>query len=67
MFARVRMKIKMQRQNLLLIVKSVKRKDIRHMNVGPESQRYPNLKDTAITIKSMDIEHLNADPRLHGN
>ena len=35
------------------------------MNVGPKSQRHPNLKDTTTTIRSMDIEHLNADPSLH--
>ena len=37
------------------------------MNVGLESQRYQNLKDTITIVKSMDIEHLNADPRLHGH
>ena len=37
------------------------------MNVGPEPQRYPNLKDTTTTARSMDIEHLNADLRLHGH
>ena len=37
------------------------------MNARLESQRYPNLKDTTTTIKSMDIENLNADPSLHGN
>ena len=55
MFVGVRIQIKMQS------------KDIRHMNVGLESQRYPNLKENSTTIRSMDIEHLNADPSLHGH
>ena len=42
-----------------------KRKDIKHMNVGLEPQRYPNLKDTATTTRSMDIEHLSEDLSLH--
>ena len=37
------------------------------MNVGPESKRYPNLKDIYTTIRSMDIEHLNANLGLHGH
>ena len=37
------------------------------MNVRPESQRHQNLKDTVTTVKSIDIEHLNADPSLHGH
>ena len=37
------------------------------MNVGLESQRYQNLKDTDTTIRSMDIEHLNAEPNPHGH
>ena len=28
---------------------------------------YQNLKDIATIIKSMDIEHLSADPSLHGH
>ena len=46
-----------------LILKSY----IRQMNVGPKSQRYSNLKDTAKTIRSMDIENLNVDPCLLGH
>ena len=56
---------RIQRQNPWPTIKNERSKDIRHMNVGLESQRHPNLKHTAITIRSMDTEHLNADPRLH--
>ena len=59
--------VRMQSQNPWLTVKSAISKDIRHMNVGPESRRYPNLKDTTTTVRSMDIEHLNANPSLHGH
>ena len=37
------------------------------MNARPESQRHQNLKDIATTVKSMDIDHLNVDPSLHGH
>ena len=37
------------------------------MTVGLESQRHLNLKDIDTPIKSMDIEHLNVDPSLHGH
>ena len=37
------------------------------MNARPERQMYLNLKDTTTTIKSMDIENLNADPSMHGH
>ena len=53
------MQIRMQSQNPWLTTKNAIRKDIRHMNVGLEQQRYQNLKDIATTVKSMDIEHLN--------
>ena len=67
MFVGVRMLIRMQSQNPWLIVKSAISKDIGHMNVEPEPQRYLNLKDIAITVRSMDIEHLNIDLSLHGH
>ena len=37
------------------------------MNVGLESQRHPNLKDTTTIVRSMDIEPLNVDPSPHGH
>ena len=37
------------------------------MNARLESQRHQNLKDTIINFRIMDIEHLNADPSLHGH
>ena len=61
------MQMRMQRQNPWHTIKSARRKDIKHMNVGRKSQRHQNLKDTIITVRSMDIEHLNVDPRLHGH
>ena len=56
MFVGARMLIRMQSQSLWLIVTSATNKDIRHMNVGLEPQKYLNLKDTTTTIRSMDIE-----------
>ena len=67
MFVGVRMQIKMQSQNPWLNVKSAKTKDIKQMNAGPKLQNYPNLKDIATTVRSMEIEHLNVDPSLHGH
>ena len=67
MFVGVRMQIKMQRQNPWLTVKSVIRKNIRHMNVGPEPQRYLNLKDTTRTTRRMDIEIFIVDLCLRGH
>ena len=64
MFVGVRMQIRIQRHYPWLTVKSAKSKDIRHMNVGPKSQRHLNLKDTTIAI---NVEHLNADPSLQGH
>ena len=52
-------------QILWLTITSVTNKDIKHMNVGLEPQRYLNLKDTTTTTRSMDIEHLNVDLSLH--
>ena len=57
----VRMQIRMQSQNPWLTVKSAISKDIRHINIGLEAQRYLNLKDTTTTTRSMDIEHLSVD------
>ena len=34
------------------------------MNVGLKPSGHQELKVTAITIRSMDVEHLNADPSL---
>ena len=63
----VRMLIRMQSQNPWLTVKNAINKDIRHMNVGLEPQRYLNLKDIATNTRSMDIEHLNVDLSLLGH
>ena len=63
----VRMLIRMQSQNPWFTIKSAISKDIRHMNVGLEPQRYQNLKDIATITKSMDTKHLNADLSLHGH
>ena len=67
MFVGARMLIKMQSQSLWLIVTSATNKVIKHMNARLEPQMYLNLKDTAITIRSMDIETLNVDPSPHGH
>ena len=67
MFVESTMLIRMQSQSLWLTVTSATNKVIRHMNVGLEPQMYLNLKDTATTIKSMDIEHLNVDLSLLGH
>ena len=61
MFARARMLIKMKSQSLWLTATSATNKVIKHMNVGPEPQMYLNLKETTTTVKSMDIEPLNAN------
>ena len=37
------------------------------MNARLEPQMYLNLKDTATTIRSMDIENLNVDLSQHGH
>ena len=66
-FVGARMLIRMQRQSLWLTITSATNKAIRHMNVGPEPQVYLNLKDTATTIKSMDIGPLSANPSPHAH
>ena len=67
MFVEVRMLIKIQSQNLWLIVTSATNKVIRHMDARLEPQMYQNLKDTNTTIRSIDIEHLSTDLSLHGH
>ena len=67
MFAEARKQMTMQRQSSWHIVKNARSKDIRLKNVGAKSKGHQNLKDTITTVKSMDIENLNADPRLHGH
>ena len=67
MFARARKQMTMQRLSSWHIVKNERSKYIKLNNVGAKSKGHQNLKDTIITIKSMDIEHLNADPSLHGH
>ena len=62
-----RMLIRMQSQKPWITIKSEISKDIRHMNVGPEPQRYLNLKDTMTAARSMGIEHLNVDLSLRGH
>ena len=62
-----RMLIRMQSQNPWLTIKSATNKDIRHMNVEQEPQRYLSLKDTTTTTRSMDIEHLNVGLSFHGH
>ena len=42
--------------------KSETNKIIRHINAELGPCRHKNLKDIAITIRSMDIEILNVDP-----
>ena len=66
MFVGERMQMRMKNQNPWHTIKSARNKDIKHMNVGPESQRYLSLKDTATTIISMDIENKNAYLNLSG-
>ena len=51
----------------LLIAKSATNEDIRHMNAKPRPCRHKNLKDIAITIKSMNIQLLNANPKQCGS
>ena len=67
MFAGARKQMTMQSLSSWHIVKNARSKDIRPKNVGAKSKGHQDLKDTVTTIKSMDIEHLNADPRLHGH
>ena len=45
----------------------VTNKVIRDMNVEPRPCTLKDLKDTAITIRSMDIDILNADPNPSGH
>ena len=65
MFVGAIMLIRMQSQSFWHTVTSATNKDIRHMNARPKLQKYLNLKDTATTTKSMDIEHLSVDLSLH--
>ena len=37
------------------------------MNARPEPQAYLKLKGTATTVRSMEMEHSNADPSLYGH
>ena len=67
MFVGARMLIKMQSQSLWLTITSATKNENRHMNARPEPKKYLNLKDTATTFRSMDIEHLSVDLSLHGH
>lgn len=37
------------------------------MNVESRTQAHEYLKDTTITVRSMDINHMIVDPRLNGH
>ena len=67
MFVGARMLIRMQSQSLWLTITSATNKDIRHMNDGPEPQKYLNLKDASTTTRSMDIDYLSVDLSPHGH
>ena len=42
-------------------------KDIRHMNAEPRPWIHKDLKDTAKTVRTMDIKLLNGDPNPCGH
>ena len=67
MCARARMPINITNLKIWVIVTSAKRKVIRHMNVELKPSGHQDLKVTATTVRSMDIEHLNANPSLCGH
>ena len=37
------------------------------MNAEQRSQAHKDLKDDTIIVRSMDIEHMSADPSLNGH
>ena len=61
------MLISMKNLKTWVTIISVIGKDIRHMNVRQEPCMHQDLKVTATIVRSMDIEHLNVDPSLHGH
>ena len=50
-----------------IIALSARNKAIKHKNAEPRLSGQPDLKDTATTARSMDIEPLNADQSLCGH
>ena len=61
MFAGEIMKIKTLRRNSWVTTISATSKDIKHMNTWPRLQAYTDLKAIATIVRSMDINHMNAD------
>lgn len=61
------LQIKMLSINSRDIAITAKRKDIKHMNAGPRSSTLTDLKDTIITIISMDTRDMNACLNLSGH
>ena len=63
-FVKENMVYKNLNPSLLVIVFTTRNKDIKHLSVGQEwgmHLLHLDLKDIAITIKSMGIDHMNAD------
>ena len=67
MFAEERKKISMKNLKTWVTITSKKSKVIRHMNVKQESCMHQDLKVTARTVRSMDIETSNGDLSLCGH
>ena len=62
MYVGERLQIKMSSLRAWFTTISAIRKVIRHMNAKPKPCTHKDLKDIATTVRSMDIELLNADP-----
>ena len=67
MYVEARMSISMISLRIQVTVTSAKGKVIKHMTVEPKLSRHQDLRVTAITARSMDIELLNADQSLCGH
>ena len=56
MFVEERLQIRILSKSSWVITINAISKDIKHINAKPRPQAHKDLKDTAITVKSMDIE-----------
>ena len=67
MFVGERLQIKILSRSSWVTTKNAINKDIRHMNTKTRPYAHKDLKDTNITIRSMNIEHMNVNPNPNGH
>ena len=67
MFAREKMQIRTLKRNSWVTIISEKIKDIKNMNARIAQQAHKDFKVIVTTVRSMDMEHMSADPSLTGH